>query len=145
LLNALAYASYLVVAKPIIRKYSTYTVMKWVYLFGFILVLPYTFNSISSISWELLWFKPLLALLYVIIGTTFFAYFLTIYGLKNLSATVVSFYIYLQPLMAAIIAIFIQIELLKVWKIFAALLIFTGVYLVNGKRKNTVKKKTIEN
>jgi drug/metabolite transporter (DMT)-like permease len=144
-LNALAYASYLVVAKPIIRKYSTYTVMKWVYLFGFILVLPYTFNSISSISWELLWFKPLLALLYVIIGTTFFAYFLTIYGLKNLSATVVSFYIYLQPLMAAIIAIFIQIELLKVWKIFAALLIFTGVYLVNGKRKNTVKKKTIEN
>jgi len=83
--------------------------MKWIYLFGFILIIPYTFESVSQIHWELLWFKPLLSLLYVIVGTTFFAYFLTIYGLKNLSATVVSFYIYLQPLMAAVIAIFIQI------------------------------------
>jgi drug/metabolite transporter (DMT)-like permease len=133
------------VVKPIINKYKAYTVMKWIYLFGFILIIPYTFESVSQIQWELLWLKPLLSLLYVIIGTTFFAYFLTIYGLKNFSATVVSFYIYLQPLMAAIIAIFIQVELLKVWKIFAAILIFAGVYLVNGKRKNTVKKKPLEN
>lgn len=140
-LNAMAYASYLVVVKPIIKKYNTYTVMKWVYLFGFIFIIPYTYSALQDISWELLWFKPLLSLLYVIIGTTFLAYFLTIYGLKTLSPTVVSFYIYLQPLMAGFLAIFLQIDILKWWKLLAAALIFTGVYLVSVKKKTKNRKR----
>ncbi|RUA28067.1 MAG: EamA/RhaT family transporter [Bacteroidetes bacterium] len=133
--NTTAYAVFLVIMKPILKKYDTITSMFWVYLFGVVLIIPYTYHDVLSINWQMLWGWSALSLFYIIVLVTFGAYFLIIYALGRLSAPVVSFYIYLQPLIAAIIATIIGVESLNWINGFAAALIFSGVYLVNRPSK----------
>jgi len=129
--NTTAYAIFLVIMKPILKKYDTITTMFWVYLFASFLIIPYTFSDVINIDWNTLWGWPTLSLFYIIAMVTFGAYFLIIYSLGILSAPVVSFYIYLQPLIAVIIATIIGVESLNWVNGMAAALIFFGVYLVN--------------
>ncbi len=129
--NTTAYAIFLVVMKPILKKYDTVTTMFWVYLFASFLIIPYTWHDVQNIDWQALWGWPTLSLFYIIVMVTFGAYFLIIYSLGRLSAPVVSFYIYLQPLIAVMIATIIGVESLNWINGLAAGLIFFGVYLVN--------------
>ncbi len=76
-----------------------------------------------------------MSILYVLIFTTIIAYFLNNFSLVNISPTANSAFIYLQPVFAAIVAIVVMDEMLKVNNIIAAMLIFAGVFLVS-KRKN---------
>ena len=133
LLNMLAYALYLVLIKPVMRKYHPYTVMKWVFLTGLITTLPITFSHIPSVSFSSFESSTWLSLTYVIVATTFGAYLLTIYALKHVEAGVASYYIYLQPVIVAIIALWLGQQDFSLSKILAALLIFAGVYLVSRK------------
>jgi drug/metabolite transporter (DMT)-like permease len=135
--NTTAYAIFLIVMKPILKKYDTITTMFWVYLFASIMIIPYTFTDMQNIDWAQLWGWPLLSLFYVIVLVTFGAYFLIIYSLGRLSAPVVSFYIYLQPLIAVIIATIIGVESLNWVNGLAAALIFIGVYFVNKENNQS--------
>lgn len=133
-LNALSYGTYLVIAVPLMKKYKPLTVITWVFTFGAIFVFPFGVEQFTQIEWSTfsstIWWE----FTFVIIGTTFLAYLLNIYGLKNLNPATVSTYIYLQPLLAATFAIWSGKDRLDWIKIIAALLIFSGVYLVS-KRK----------
>jgi drug/metabolite transporter (DMT)-like permease len=82
-------------------------------------------------------FTPLIILcfVYVLIFTTFFAYGLNAFALQRVAPVTVSAYIYLQPLIAAFIALLIGQETLTMPKILSAVLIFMGVYLVSIERK----------
>jgi drug/metabolite transporter (DMT)-like permease len=134
-LNALSYGTYLVLAVPLMKKYNAITVITWVFTFGFIFVFPFGIQQFSQIEWssftETIWWE----FAFVIIGTTFFAYLLNIYGLKNLNPSTVSTYIYLQPLLASVFAIWAGKDSLDWIKICAAILIFSGVYLVSKRIK----------
>lgn len=140
LLNATAYAIYLVLVKPLMQKYSPLTVIKFVFLFGFLYVLPFGANQFLTIEWHSFPTSIWWAFAFVVIGTTFFAYLFNIYGLKTLSPSVVSTYIYSQPLIASIVAILLAKDELTLIKTLAAVLIFFGVYLVSSN-KNLVSKK----
>jgi len=129
--NTTAYAIFLVIMKPVLKKFDTVTTMFWVYLFASIMIIPYAFHDVQNIEWAQLWVWPALSLAYIIVLVTFGAYFLIIYSLGRLSAPVVSFYIYLQPLIAAVIATIIGVESLNWVNGLAAALIFIGVYFVN--------------
>ncbi|MCK5856703.1 MAG: DMT family transporter [Bacteroidales bacterium] len=133
--NTTAYAIFLVIMKPILKKYDTITTMFWVYIFATIMIVPYTLHDVQAIDWQALWGWPMLSLFYIIVLVTFGAYFLIIYSLGRLSAPVVSFYIYLQPLIAAIIATIIGVQSLNWVNGLAASLIFLGVYFVNRPTK----------
>ena len=74
------------------------------------------------------------AVLFVVLGTTFLAYLLNIFGLRELSPSTVSTYIYTQPVLASLIAISLGKDELDGVKIISALLIFVGVYLVSNRR-----------
>lgn len=130
-LNALSYGVYLVIAVPLMRKYKPLTVIKWVFTFGAIFVIPFSIKEFTLIEWSSfspeIWSK----FTFVVIGTTFLAYLLNIYGLKKLNPTVVSTYIYLQPVLAASFAIWAGKDSLDWIKIIAVILIFSGVYLVS--------------
>ncbi len=134
-LNALSYGSYLVLAVPLMKKYKPLTVITWVFTFGAIYVFPFGIEQFLEIQWTTFSTAIWLKFAFVIIGTTFFAYLLNIYGLKNLNPSTVSTYIYLQPLLAASFAIWAGKDSLDWIKIVAAILIFSGVYLVS-KRKS---------
>ena len=57
--------------------------------------------------------------------------------MKHLKPTTLSVFIYLQPLFAATFAISLGKDELNLIKIFSAVLIFTGVYLVTKKKTET--------
>jgi drug/metabolite transporter (DMT)-like permease len=133
LLNMLAYALYLVLIKPVMRKYHPFTVMKWVFLAGLLTTLPITFSHLPDVSFAQFESTTWLSLAYVIVATTFLAYLLTIYALKHVDASTASYYIYLQPIIVAIIALWLGQQDFTISKLFAAILIFSGVYLVSRK------------
>ena len=133
-LNATSYAVYLVLVKPLMQKYKPMTVIKWVFFFGFIYVIPFGFSEFQGINWSEFTTNIWWAFIFVVLGTTFLAYLFNIYGLTELSPSVVSIYIYSQPLIASIMAIALQKDELSYEKIIAAIFIFTGVYLVSSKR-----------
>lgn len=130
-LNATAYALYLVLVKPIMGKYSPLTVIKTVFAFGLIYVLPFGWEDVSEVNWSSFTPEVSMAVAFVVIGTTFFAYLFNIYALKRVNASTVSIYIYSQPVLAALVAILWGKDGLDLLKISAAALIFTGVYLVS--------------
>jgi drug/metabolite transporter (DMT)-like permease len=140
LINSFSWALYIVLAKPLMKKYNTFTVVKWVFLFGFLYVLPFGFSEFQQIDFAS--FSPVIwrDVLFVIIATTFFAYIFNTYALRALSPSVVSIYIYLQPFLATLIAVYIyKNDELDFRKITAAVLIVFGVYLVSFPLKKLKK------
>ncbi len=135
LLNSASYAVYLVLVKPLMSKYSPITVITWVFGFGFLFVMPFGFSEISEIDWSSfsgeIWWK----FGFVIVATTFLTYLFNIYGLQRLNPSVVSTYIYLQPLIAAFYSISLGKDSFTWIKFIAAILIFSGVYLVSKPAK----------
>lgn len=138
LLNTMAYAIYMVLIKPVMGKYHPITVMKWVFIFGFISALPFTVGSLSTFSASKLEAGQWFALVFVIVGTTFLAYLFTIFALKYLEAGVVSFYIYLQPIIASSIAFWLGKQDFTPSKGIAVMMIFAGVYFVSKKPNSKI-------
>lgn len=133
LVNATSYGTYLVLVKKLIKKYHPFTVIKVVFSFGFLFVLPFGFKEMITTPFESFHTGIWWALGYVLLFTTFFAYLLNAFALKLVSPSTVSIYIYLQPLIASAIALFFDKDVLTPVKLTAGILIFSGVFLV-GKR-----------
>ena len=134
LLNASAYAGYLIVIKPLTKKYNIFTLMKWLFLIGLILSSPITYNQFVEVNWtELPWFA-IWRMGYVVIGTTFLTYLFNVYALKTLSPTTVGSFIYLQPIITIIFALITGNDFLDATKLVSCLLVFIGIYLVSIKK-----------
>lgn len=133
-INATSYALYLIFVKPLMEKYNAMTVIKWVFTFGLMIVLPFGFSEFTEVDWFHLPKHVIWAFSFVVICTTFMAYLFNVFALKNLRASTVGFYIYLQPLLATAVAIFTQSDQLDLIKLLAAILIFTGVFLVSSRK-----------
>ena len=135
--NAVSYSSYLILVKPLMAKYEALTVIKWVFLAGFIFVLPFGTQQFLEVEWGTMGWIILLEVAFVVIFTTFIAYLFNVFALKTLSSTVVSSYIYIQPFFATAAAIALKVEVLTWEQVGAAAFIFTGVYLVSFTKKKT--------
>lgn len=133
LVNSLSWAIFVVMAKPYMIKYQTITVMKWLFLFGFIYLLPFGLPDLLEVNWLHLSPSVLMAMAFVVIGTTFLAYLLNMYALKALSSSVVSMYIYFQPFLATLIAVYYGKDEITPIKIVSALCIVFGVFFVSKK------------
>ena len=141
--NAASYALYLIIVKPLMANYSTLNVIRWVFLFGAIMVIPFGFTQVTQIDWHVFTFNSYLVLAYVVLAMTFLAYLLNIFAMKQLSPTIIGSYIYLQPFTAALIAMLFFGEEMTWVKLFSGVLIFRGVYLVSKKKgiKHSLKSK----
>ena len=128
--NAIIYAYYLIIAKPLLHKYSPLTVIKWTFFFGGLLVIPFGFTELKEVQWQAIPNSIWSAIIFLIIGATFITYVLNAWALRNANATLVGAYIYLQPVLATIIAVSIGKDSLTLPKVLFSLLIFIGVYLV---------------
>jgi drug/metabolite transporter (DMT)-like permease len=131
MLNAFSFASYLIVVKPLMAKYKALTVVRLIFMAGLVMVIPFGASQFTEITWSEMPSLIYWEVGFVVIGTTFMAYLLNVYALKTVSSTTVSFYIYLQPLIAAIAATILGTDQLSMGMISSAILIFSGVYLVS--------------
>jgi drug/metabolite transporter (DMT)-like permease len=135
LINSISWACFMVFSKPLMEKYNVITVMKWVFLFGLIYFLPFGFNGAFNTEFQHFSRSHWVALSFVVIGTTFFAYLLNAFALKKLSSTTVASYIFIQPFLAGFIAIYLGKDELYMKKIFAGGFIILGVWLISRKEK----------
>ena len=116
--------------RPLMKKYHPMTVIKWVFLFGLLPVIVLGWNQFHLIQWQTFTANAWLALAFVVIFVTFCAYLFNILALREVHSSVVGAYIYLQPILAAIISIAVGKDALSWNKVIAALFIFSGVFLV---------------
>lgn len=128
--NAVSYGLYLIVVKKLMEKYNAFSFVKWIYLFGFIMVLPFGWQQLAEVSLPSLPFDITVKVTFVVIFSTFLTYLLNLLSMKELKPTTVAVFIYLQPFFATVFAIGLGKDELSVVKLLSALLIFTGVYLV---------------
>jgi drug/metabolite transporter (DMT)-like permease len=135
LINAASWAVFVVMAKPYMQKYHTVTVMKWIFLFGLIYMTPVGLGDLQKVHWETWSSNIYWAVAFVVVATTFLAYLLNTFALKDLSPSVVSMYIYLQPFLATLFAVFLGKDTLTPTKILSAVFIIVGVYLVSYRKK----------
>lgn len=138
LINATSFGAYLVFIKPLAQKYSTITLMKWLFLIGFIMAFPITFSEFRAVAWSSLPFEAIWRMGFVVIGTTFLTYLFNVFALKTLQPTTIGAFTYLQPLITILYAVFTGNDILDIIKISACLLVFLGVYLVSKKAKSPI-------
>lgn len=134
LINAISYAFYLVLVRPLMAKYSGIQVLRWIFTLGAIGILPVGLPYMLSTSWESFGFTHWVVLGYVAIFSTFVAYLLTVQSIQLIGSSATGAFIYTQPVFAAIFAMIFTGEYFTLYKLVAAILIFTGVYLVNTKK-----------
>ena len=132
--NCIFFALYLGAFRPLITKYSVVTFMKWMFLFSAIVAIPLDVKELVGLNITTMPVKYILELGFVILFSTFVAYFLIPVGQKVLRPTVISLYGYLQPIIATVMGIVTGMDHLTWQKIVAAILVFTGVILVNKSR-----------
>lgn len=135
MVNATSYAFYLILVKPLVSKYNSITLMKYLFLLAFFINIPIGFTQFSEVAWFALEFSAIWKLTFVVLGTTVLTYLFNIYALKQLSPAVIGVFMYLQPLLAVTFAIIVGADSLSPIRILAAILIFTGVFLVTRKKK----------
>ncbi len=130
-INAISFSIYIILIKKLTAKYHPFTFIKWLFLFGLILVAPIGFGEFQAIEWQS--FTPYVSfsVAFVIVGATFATYILNPLALTKLKATTVGTFIYIQPVIAGIFAMLMGVDSIGIVKIMAALLIFAGVYLVS--------------
>ena len=139
IINAASYSMYLILIKPLVGKYSSITLMKYLFLFAFLINIPIGFNQLSEVSWGELGLAEISQMLFVVIGTTVLTYLFNIYALKQLSPSTIGAFIYLQPVLASLFAIALGADSLTPLRVGATILIFIGVFLSTRKPKKRYK------
>ena len=132
-INSISYALYFVLVKPLTKKYTMITIMKWLFLFSIFINMPFGLIEFTEINWVEISGVSLLKISYVVFCTTFLVYLLNLYALKNLKASTVGMFIYLQPVIGILFAIYRGADKLTVADATSVLLVFIGVYLVSKK------------
>jgi drug/metabolite transporter (DMT)-like permease len=133
-LNAVSYAIYFVLVKPLILRYTPLQVLRWAFTFGTIFILPFGWNQFIEAPWSSFSHTEYIAIAFVVILATFLGYLLNIYGLTHLQASAAGTYIYSQPIFATLVAVLFLNEAITPVKIISALMIFAGVFLVQKSK-----------
>lgn len=141
-INAASYAIYLVLVKPLMRKYKPLTVITYVFSFGLLFVTAYppTLMELGETDFSAIPMNTYFVIVYVIVGVTFLTYLLTVFGLKYVSPAVSSAYIYLQPVLVMLFTVLFgaigwaedKTDSITLEKVGYMLLIFVGVFLTSS-------------
>lgn len=138
--NAVSYGFYLIIVKKLMDKYNAFSFVKWIYLFGFLMVIPFGWGEFQAVDWNAVPLTVFWKIGFVVVFSTFFTYLLNLLSMRELKPTTVAVFIYLQPVFASIFAIGLGKDDLGWVKIGSAVLIFAGVYLVIHKKPEVIEE-----
>lgn len=128
----IAAALYYVLFIKLINSYKPFTLMKWMFYISALTYVPLCggeilstdFPAVSAASWG--------GIAFIIVFATVLSYLAIPFTQRWLKPTVVSIYNYIQPVTAALVAVWLGVGNLDIVKILAILLIFAGVYFVTA-------------
>ncbi|MBW3570101.1 MAG: DMT family transporter [Gemmatimonadetes bacterium] len=126
LCNVASYSIYLVISRGLLKRYNALTVITWVFAFGVVGMLPWGLlpairetGGVAPATWA--------ALAYIVVGPTVAAYYLNLWASRRVEASLVSTFVYLQPVMTAMLAVPLLHERISWTMLPAVALIFAGV------------------
>lgn len=131
----LCFCIYLVFFTELISRYPVYVLMKWMFLFSALLMMPFSLwfttadviASVPVISW--------LEALYVLFGGTVFAFLFMLEGQKYCTPDVVGVFSYIQPVVASVLAIMLGLGEFTLAKAVGTVLIFVSVLIVTRTKR----------
>jgi drug/metabolite transporter (DMT)-like permease len=130
-LGAVLWALFTVLAKKLLKIYSTLKMTAYVMVIGTILFLPFLPNTksggwmgISGLAW--------LGVLYVAIMGNGLAYFLWIRGIQNIGPMRTILYQYLMPITVILFSVPFLKESLTAMQVGGALVVFAGIFLARS-------------
>jgi drug/metabolite transporter (DMT)-like permease len=129
-----SFALYLTLFSNLIRRYSVFTVNKWMFTFATMMILPFSFHHVASIDFASVPSSTWIEAAYVVVFGTYVCYILTMNGQHTLRPTVVSIYNYVQPIVAVTVSIIAGMAVFQWNQALAVVLIFTGVWFVVKSR-----------
>jgi len=127
--NTASYGAYLVLSKRMLERYHPLTVVTYVFLFGAVIDTPLGLLALRHVDLAEVPTRALIGLGYIVLCSTVFAYYLSIWALQHTASSLVAMYVYLQPVMTVVAAPVILGERLTVRAGVAALVIFGGLAL----------------
>ena len=133
IVNAVSYGSYLVMVKKLIEKYHPFTLMKWLFTIAILINLPITLPQIMEIKFSSIPLWAYGSIAFVVIGTTFLTYLFNIFALTQLKASSVGAFVYMQPLVGILFALFAGKDNLSLVKVTAMCFVLVGVYMASKK------------
>jgi drug/metabolite transporter (DMT)-like permease len=137
-LNATCYGIYLILVKQLTEKYHPFVLMRWLFTLAVVMNLPITLPEFLEVRWSEIPADGLLAMLFVVVGTTFTTYLFNAFALTQLKASSLSVFVYAQPIIGIAYAVITGQDSFRVLDFMAALLVFTGVYLATRRVKKGV-------
>ena len=129
--SQVAFALYLTMFLPLIRRLDPLTFNRWMFTFGSLLLLPFTAADMAQLDWSAVCARTWAEVAYIIVCCTFICFLLVVYS------QVVSSYNYIQPVVTVVASLMMGLAVLQWQHVLAAALIFTGVWLVIHARKAT--------
>jgi len=104
IINAISYTIYFILVKPLMLKYNSIVIIRWIFTIGLLMVLPFGWTEFAAIQWSTFNSVDMWCMGLVVVSGTFLAYLFNIYGIKVLGPAAAGFYIYTQPFFATAIA-----------------------------------------
>lgn len=135
-LNALSYAIYLVIARDLLRTYRPLTVAAWTFTFGALVIVPVGTPALLDVAWSEVSTRSWLAFGYILFLATVATYLLNNWALTRVASSTVAVYVYLQPVVAALLAYLVFATLPTGRTLIGALFIFAGVWFAQISRKH---------
>jgi drug/metabolite transporter (DMT)-like permease len=102
-LNSLSYAAYVVLSRDVVLRVGALRTVAWIFTYAALLFAPFGMRPMLTQLPELTP-RGWAFVLYILALPTIVAYLLNAWALARSSATLVTIYIYLQPLLAALLA-----------------------------------------
>jgi drug/metabolite transporter (DMT)-like permease len=131
--NCLAYALYLVISKPAMAHLSPLLTTARMFAYATVMMLPIAAVPLARESWATIPSRAWLALLLVIAGPTVAAYWINAWTLRYADASTVATYVYVQPVLTAVLATMFLGEKIRAIAIVAAAMIFAGVAMTSRR------------
>ncbi len=137
LLSLLTWALYLIVTRSVSAKYSAVTQMKWVFLVSTVAVLPFSWGDLQGATlysggWQ---WSGVLEMAFIVVFATVAGFFAIPFAMRHLRATTVSIYTNLQPIVASLVAIGLEQDVLTWDKPVALALVLLSAYIVTTASK----------
>lgn len=132
MVNALCYSGYLVLSKPLVRRYPPLVVIAWAYLFS----LPFLFyfarasRLLPEPGHPAMWWS----LVYIVVFPTVLSYLLNMFALARVRASTAAFFVYAQPLVTAFASWIVFAEEPTLKMLGAAAALFVGIWLVREEQ-----------
>ncbi|MEN8008021.1 MAG: DMT family transporter [Candidatus Krumholzibacteriota bacterium] len=135
LTNAASYAMFVVLSRRVMARNDPLAATTVIFFFGALGMMIYGGSSLLATDFSVV--TPQLGgvMVYVILGATVVTYFLNLWAVKRVQATRVALYIFLQPVIAAVLGIAFRGENLTPRFLVATVLVFTALLLRDGAAK----------